>query len=353
MFDAISKRYDLTNDVLTLGIDRLWKRAMIRAVSPAASEHVLDLAAGTGTSSAALAKHALHVTAADFSEGMLEVGRRRHRAVRNLEFVWADATSLHFPDDTFDAVTISYGLRNVQDTEKALREMVRVTKPGGRVVICEFSTPCRRLRAPYRFYSRHVLPRIAAILGGSRDAYEYLNESIEAWPNQNQLAHMMREAGLEQVKYRNLTGGIAALHKGYVPECGGASGAAFTVACASDAESAPAFATKSHPETVGVLAPNTETVAAPAGEGTAASAPAPAPQSESSSAPASQSEPAPTPASQSEPTSNPALQSESTPNIASKSTSTPPSTPTSKPAPASAPKAAHSPKKSQPRRGRK
>lgn len=216
MFDSISQRYDLTNDVLTFGIDRLWRIATVQAVDPQPGQHILDLAAGTGTSSATFTKRGAHVTAADFSEGMLDVGRRRRADNPLIDFVWADATDLPFEDNSFDAATISYGLRNVNDVTAALQEMARVVKPGGRVVVCEFSRPMWPLRAAYTLYTRHVLPRIAGLIGGSREAYEYLNESIEEWPDQQALAQMMQRAGLTHVSYRNLSAGIAALHRGFV-----------------------------------------------------------------------------------------------------------------------------------------
>lgn len=216
MFDSISKRYDLTNDVLTFGIDRLWRIATVRAVRPRPGQKILDIAAGTGTSSASFAKHGAHVTAADFSHGMLEVGRERFGNNELIDFVWADATDLPFEDNSFDTATISYGLRNVNDVDAALAEMARVVKPGGRVVVCEFSRPVWPLRGPYKLYTRHVLPRIAGFIGGSREAYQYLNQSIEDWPDQNTLAKKMQQAGLIDVGYRNLSGGIAALHRGFV-----------------------------------------------------------------------------------------------------------------------------------------
>lgn len=219
MFDEVSPRYDLINDVLTVGSDRLWRIATTKAIAPRKGMRILDLAAGTGTSSATLAAHGAEVVAADFSEGMLAEGRRRHADNPLIEFVWADATNLPFEDDSFDAVTISYGLRNVNDPKKALAEMHRVVKPGGRAVIAEFSTPPSALiRAPYGVYSRHVLPRIAgAINKSAAEAYRYLNESIEAWPAQEELSVWLREAGFERVAYRNLTFGVVALHRGFVP----------------------------------------------------------------------------------------------------------------------------------------
>lgn len=217
MFDEIPHRYDLMNDVLTVGITRLWRIATVRAVAPRKGMRILDLAAGTGTSSAALTEHGADVVAADFSNGMLDEGRKRQAGNERIEFIWADATDLPFEDDSFDAATISFGLRNVDRPQLALAEMLRVTKPGGRVVICEFSTPAAAIRGPYTWYSRQVLPRLAGFVTGSKQAYEYLNETIEQWPDQATLARWMREAGFERVAYRNLTAGIAALHRGFVP----------------------------------------------------------------------------------------------------------------------------------------
>lgn len=219
MFDEVSPRYDLINDVLSAGNSRLWRVALTKALQPRKGMRILDLAAGTGTASAAIAKHGAHVTAADFSEGMIAEGRIRQAGNELIDFVWADATQLPFEDDSFDAATISFGLRNVEGPERALAEMFRVVKPGGRVVICEFSRPTSALmRGPYVAYSRVVLPRIAGLINKSAaEAYRYLNESIEAWPAQDRLAAMLREAGFERVAYRNLTGGIVALHRGFVP----------------------------------------------------------------------------------------------------------------------------------------
>lgn len=218
MFDEVSPRYDLANDLLSLGSSRLWRISLTRAVGARKGMRVLDVAAGTGTSSAAIAAHGAQVVAADFSEGMLAVGRERQADNPLIEFVYADATRLPFADDEFDAVTISFGLRNVNKPEQALAEMFRVTKPGGRIVICEFShPPLRLIREPYFFYTKHVMPRIARLISGTGDAYEYLNDSIVEWPNQQTLAAWMRAAGFEQVVYRNLSAGIVALHRGEVP----------------------------------------------------------------------------------------------------------------------------------------
>ncbi|WP_348771214.1 class I SAM-dependent methyltransferase [Canibacter zhuwentaonis] len=217
MFDSISVRYDLTNDVLSLGVHRLWRIATVRALNPRPGEIVLDLAAGTGFSSGALAKTGARIIGADFSEGMLNIAREKYRGVPNLSFEWADATELSFADDFFDAATISFGLRNVNNVGKALAEMYRVVKPGGRIVVCEFSQPHRLIERPYAFYNRSVAPYIAWILNNNGDAYDYLADSISIWPAQEQLAQVLQEAGFERVKYRNLAGGIVALHRGFVP----------------------------------------------------------------------------------------------------------------------------------------
>jgi len=215
MFDGVAKNYDLTNDVLSLGLDRWWRRATIQAIDALPGERVLDLAAGTGTSSEPLADAGVDVVPCDFSPGMVEVGRRRRP---DLPFVVGDATDLPFGDAEFDAVTISFGLRNVVDTDKALREMYRVTKPGGRLVICEFSTPPNPVvRAGYRFYNATVLPRVARLVSSNSDAYSYLNESIAHWPDQRTLARRIAAAGWIKVAYRNLTGGLVALHRAAKP----------------------------------------------------------------------------------------------------------------------------------------
>jgi demethylmenaquinone methyltransferase/2-methoxy-6-polyprenyl-1,4-benzoquinol methylase len=218
MFDEVSTHYDRMNAVLSVGNASLWRVATTRAVNPKAGERILDIAAGTGTSSVALTKTGAQVVAADFSAGMIRVGRERHADNPLLEFVQADATALPFADGEFDAVTISFGLRNVVEPKKALDEFYRVTRPGGRVVICEFSTPpLAPLRAAYFAYLDHVMPTVAKLASSNAQAYDYLGESIAAWPNQRELSEWLREAGYTSVAYRNLTFGIVALHRGVKP----------------------------------------------------------------------------------------------------------------------------------------
>jgi demethylmenaquinone methyltransferase/2-methoxy-6-polyprenyl-1,4-benzoquinol methylase len=211
MFDAVAKRYDITNDVLSLGMDRRWRRDVIDAVAPQPGEMVLDLAAGTGTSSAPFAEAGATVIPCDFSVGMLRVGKE---ARPDLPFVAGDGTRLPFADDTFDAVTISFGLRNIVDPVAGLRELQRVTKPGGRLVVCEFSHPTNGpFRTVYMEYLMKALPTIARAVSSSPDAYVYLAESIRAWPDQQGLAALVHEAGWKRCQIRNLTGGIVALHR--------------------------------------------------------------------------------------------------------------------------------------------
>jgi demethylmenaquinone methyltransferase/2-methoxy-6-polyprenyl-1,4-benzoquinol methylase len=211
MFDDVAGRYDLTNDVLSLGQDRRWRRAVLRAVAARPGETVLDIAAGTGTSSEPFAVGGVKVVPADFSLGMLAVGNRRRR---DLGFTAADAMRLPFADNSFDAVTMSFGLRNVADVQVALREFLRVTKPGGRLVVCEFSQPVSAaFRTVYTEYLMRSLPSIARKVSSNPESYVYLAESIQAWPAQRELATTVAAAGWTEVAWRNLTGGIVALHR--------------------------------------------------------------------------------------------------------------------------------------------
>ncbi|OBA61597.1 bifunctional demethylmenaquinone methyltransferase/2-methoxy-6-polyprenyl-1,4-benzoquinol methylase [Mycobacterium sp. 1100029.7] len=213
MFDGVARRYDLTNTVLSLGQDRYWRRATRSALRIKPGHKVLDLAAGTAVSTVELKKSGAWCVAADFSVGMLAAG-----GARNVPKVAGDATKLPFDDGVFDAVTISFGLRNVADPLAGLREMARVTRPGGRLVVCEFSTPTNALFATvYKEYLMRTLPRVAQTVSSNPDAYVYLAESIRAWPDQAQLAAQLTQAGWSGVRWRNLTGGIVALHAGHKP----------------------------------------------------------------------------------------------------------------------------------------
>ncbi|OBI52660.1 bifunctional demethylmenaquinone methyltransferase/2-methoxy-6-polyprenyl-1,4-benzoquinol methylase [Mycobacterium kyorinense] len=213
MFDGVARRYDLTNTVLSAGQDRYWRRATRSALRLTSGEKVLDLAAGTAVSTVELARSGAWCVAADFSVGMLSAG-----GARRVPKVAGDATRLPFADNVFDAVTISFGLRNIADREAALQEMARVTRPGGRLVVCEFSTPTSRVFAvAYKEYLMRALPRVARAVSSNPEAYVYLAESIRAWPDQAALSHDISRAGWSAVRWRNLTGGIVALHAGYKP----------------------------------------------------------------------------------------------------------------------------------------
>lgn len=215
MFDDVAGKYDLTNDVLSLGQDRLWRRAVLKAVDARRGETVLDIAAGTGTSSEPFADHGVDVVPADFSLGMLRVGNRRRP---DLGFTAADAMQLPFADDSFDAVTMSFGLRNVASVDQALGEFLRVTKPGGRLVVCEFSQPVNgAFRKVYTEYLMRSLPPIARRVSSNPESYVYLAESIQAWPAQRELGERIAAAGWGDVGWRNLTGGIVALHRATKP----------------------------------------------------------------------------------------------------------------------------------------
>ena len=198
MFDAVARRYDLSNDVMSLFQVHMWRQVTRAAVAAGPGMRVLDLAAGTGTSSVEYADDGAEVVACDFSTGMVAKGSA---------------------NESFDVVTISYGLRNVQDTARALSEMHRVTVPGGRIVIAEFSTPVSPLfRRLYRFYLGSALPTAARVVSSNTEAYDYLGESILAWPDQRELAGLMHEAGWRGVGYKNLSGGIVAVHRATRPE---------------------------------------------------------------------------------------------------------------------------------------
>jgi demethylmenaquinone methyltransferase/2-methoxy-6-polyprenyl-1,4-benzoquinol methylase len=213
MFDEVAPKYDRTNTVLSMGQDRRWRKAVAAALELSPSDRCLDLAAGTATSSAALARGGATVVGCDFSLGMLREGRGK-----GVDLVAGDALRLPFADGVFDAVTISFGLRNVHDTRQALAEMLRVTRPGGRLVVCEFSHPTwRPFRTVYSEYLMRLLPAVATRVSSDPAAYVYLAESIRAWPDQTALAEQVRAAGWEQVGWRDLSGGIVALHRASKP----------------------------------------------------------------------------------------------------------------------------------------
>jgi demethylmenaquinone methyltransferase/2-methoxy-6-polyprenyl-1,4-benzoquinol methylase len=213
MFDGVARRYDLTNTVLSMGQDRAWRRATRAALELKPGDTVLDLAAGTAVSTVELARSGATCVACDFSVGMLSAG-----AARDVPKVAGDATRLPFADATFDAVTISFGLRNVVDHVAGFEEMARVTRPGGRLVVCEFSSPTNRLfGTAYKEYLMRALPSVARAVSSNPDAYVYLAESIRAWPDQAQLAQRISAAGWSAVRWRNLSGGIVALHAATKP----------------------------------------------------------------------------------------------------------------------------------------
>lgn len=241
MFDAVAERYDLLNDVLSLGQDRRWRSVVARLVAAGPCDTVLDIAGGTGTSARAFTASGARCVACDFSLGMLQVGASRtglrrpagadepsrprghtgdgHARVPGAaRFVAGDALELPFANEAFQVVTISFGLRNVTDPDAALAEMLRVTRPGGRLVICEFShLPVRGVDAFYQRYLAAALPAVAARLSPNPGAYAYLAESIRDWPGQDELAGRIRAAGWSAVRWRNLTFGVVAIHVGRRP----------------------------------------------------------------------------------------------------------------------------------------
>jgi demethylmenaquinone methyltransferase/2-methoxy-6-polyprenyl-1,4-benzoquinol methylase len=219
MFSGIAGRYDFLNHLLSGNVDQSWRRIAVRALKPSLVEgaRVLDVACGTGDLSLVLAEAgAARVVGLDFCRPMLEVARRKAEAdSRAIPFVEGDALRLPFADETFDAATIAFGLRNLAGVAEGLRELRRILKPGGRLAVLEFSSPVvPGFRALFRFYFTRVLPRVGGLLSGSRGAYEYLPDSVLKFPDQRRLAELMRAEGFEGVEYRNLTGGVAALHTG-------------------------------------------------------------------------------------------------------------------------------------------
>ncbi|GAA3910851.1 MULTISPECIES: bifunctional demethylmenaquinone methyltransferase/2-methoxy-6-polyprenyl-1,4-benzoquinol methylase UbiE [Gibbsiella] len=222
VFHSVAAKYDVMNDLMSFGIHRIWKRFTIDCSGVRGGQRVLDLAGGTGDLAAKFSRmvgEQGQVVLADINDSMLKMGREKLRdrgIVGNVSYVQANAEALPFPDNYFDCITISFGLRNVTDKDKALRSMFRVLKPGGRLLVLEFSKPLLApLSKAYDAYSFHVLPKIGELVVKDPDSYRYLAESIRMHPDQETLKGMMQEAGLENVSYFNLTGGIVALHRGF------------------------------------------------------------------------------------------------------------------------------------------
>ncbi|PWC19736.1 bifunctional demethylmenaquinone methyltransferase/2-methoxy-6-polyprenyl-1,4-benzoquinol methylase UbiE [Brenneria corticis] len=222
VFHSVAAKYDLMNDLMSLGIHRIWKRFTIECSGVRRGQRVLDVAGGTGDLTAKFSRivgDEGEVVLADINASMLKVGREKLRnkgIINNVSYVQANAEELPFPDDFFDCITISFGLRNVTDKNKALRSMYRVLKPGGRLLVLEFSKPTLKpLSKVYDLYSFHVLPRIGEMVASDAGSYRYLAESIRMHPDQETLKGMMSEAGFDSVNYFNLTGGIVALHRGF------------------------------------------------------------------------------------------------------------------------------------------
>ena len=213
MFDDVAHRYDFLNDLLSLGRTKAWRRVVTSIIAPKPGMKILDIAAGTGSSSRPLVDKSAEVTALDFSNGMIEQGRKQNK---NINFVQGDALKLPFEDDAFDVTTISFGLRNTSNTDKALKEALRVTKAGGRIVVAEFSHPVNPIfKKIYLNYLMKALPVIVKKISKNPDAYIYLAESIRAWPDQAELASIMRDSGFKSVAWQDLTFGIVAVHIGY------------------------------------------------------------------------------------------------------------------------------------------
>lgn len=222
VFHSVASKYDVMNDVMSLGIHRLWKRFTINCSGVRRGQRVLDLAGGTGDLTAKFSRlvgDTGEVVLADINESMLKMGREKLRNIGvlgNVSYVQANAEALPFPDNSFDCITIAFGLRNVTDKDKALRSMYRVLRPGGRLLVLEFSKPVLDpLNKVYDAYSFHILPRMGQLIAGDAESYRYLAESIRMHPDQETLKAMMEDAGFENTTYYNLTGGIVALHRGY------------------------------------------------------------------------------------------------------------------------------------------
>jgi len=221
VFDSVATRYDIMNDLMSGGLHRLWKRYTIEQAGVRRGQAVLDLAGGTGDLALAFARAVGpngQVVLADINAAMLREGRRRLIDAGiggNVSIAQVDAENLPFDDSSFDCVTIAFGLRNVTDKDAALRSMHRVLRPGGKLLVLEFSKPAEPLRPVYDLYSFKILPLMGRLIANDADSYQYLAESIRMHPDQEQLLEMMRDAGFERGRYHNLAGGIVALHVGY------------------------------------------------------------------------------------------------------------------------------------------
>lgn len=222
VFHSVAAKYDVMNDLMSMGIHRLWKRQTIASSGVRKGHKILDLAGGTGDLTAKFSQitgETGQVVLGDINDSMLKVGREKLRnlgLVGNIEYVQMNAEALPFPDNTFDIITIAFGLRNVTDKDKALASMHRVLKPGGRLLVLEFSKPSSEALAKvYDFYSFNILPTMGKVIANDSESYQYLAESIRMHPDQDTLKGMMENVGFEQTSYQNLTGGIVALHRGF------------------------------------------------------------------------------------------------------------------------------------------
>lgn len=221
LFSDVANKYDIMNDVMSVGIHRIWKEAMMDWLAPRAGQKLLDVAGGTGDVSFKFLKRAGHghATVCDLTEGMLIEGRKRAEAAAmadSLDWVVGDAMALPFEDNTFDVYTISFGIRNVTRPQEALNEAFRVLRPGGRLMVLEFSQlPNPMMQKAYDLYSFNVIPRMGQLIANDRDSYQYLVESIRNFPDQETFLEMVRTAGFENARFRNLTMGVAALHSGW------------------------------------------------------------------------------------------------------------------------------------------